>query len=439
MKNRINMTSMICRACSANELEDIPRDNRVAIAIELLVDKLFMGMYCRRSVHTQRSVVYIRTAMLSIGTMVSSVLKGVTLNSVETSVLNHLDTLNYIIINNSILVREVESAQPIEDLIRRSSIDGHVVDDLIKQIKLVLAIANQIDYDDTKIVVPFIRVGQSPYTKAVTSHDVIFNLARDVNVLKSIDLWYRLYYALRFTIYDTNPFAAISTLCAAINIGTLPDAATGLGLTRFTYEAYVASDLTRRFFHQSDCRLCDDSMIMSVLSVNNPWMSNDLSTMYNVGSLEADFTDSVSPDNPTDNGGATDDKADNALPDAEDPSSDDNTDLDPTNAPDKSVDASNPDANTPDDPSASDGLDNTDESRPVLLGLNLTLAKNETLDDFMYKVSVAKFVDTVIEFNHDELPTETVAILSNWKSSLLFLTDAGETVRLLKELNIKLK
>ena len=79
------------------------------------------------------------------------------------------------------------------------------------------------------------------------------------------------------------------------------------------------------------------------------------------------------------------------------------------------------------------------KARPVLMGLNLELPLNETLDDFMYKLSVAKFIDNVIEFNHDELPLDTVTLLTQWKSMFLYLTDAGETVRLLKELNIKMK
>ena len=57
----------------------------------------------------------------------------------------------------------------------------------------------------------------------------------------------------------------------------------------------------------------------------------------------------------------------------------------------------------------------------------------------MYKVSIARFIDNVIEYNRDEFPMETVTLLKRWKSSMLFLTDATETQRLLKDLKIKVK
>lgn len=448
MDAKLNLVSAIYRI-SPNSDNGIMRDNRVAIAIEMSVDRVFMAMYCRRSVHSKKSVAHIRQSLLSSNLLIAGVLKGVLLNPAENSVIEDLSDLCSMILNGQIITRYISSVDMIESFVSRVAHTSNTITEVIKSIRLVLAMANQINYVDNMMVVPCIRIvpGDVPYAKCFTTHNLMFNHDMRVSGSDPNMLWYNIFNGMRLSTYAEGKDQEFIYLCSTINIGTIPDAATGLGITNFTYEAYVGSDLTRKFINQTKALINDQGLVTSRLLGNNPWMKTSDILIQTVGSLEADFTDSVSQDDSTtDNGGVTKESTDTettndgtATADAEvapDNSDPGDTTID-ASTPDNSADASDP--NNLDNPSETDGSDNTDERKPLLVGLDLTLPKKETLDSFMYKISVARFIDTVIEFNHDELPLETVTTLTKWKSTLLFLTDAGETERLLKELKITLK
>jgi len=445
MDVRNSLPSAIYRSASTSadgDLKMLPREVRVGIAIEMSIDRIFMAMYCRRSVHSSKSINHIRRAVTAIQPRINEALFGFELNSLEGNVLDHLHSISYVISNSDIVVREIGSVDMIVSLLERVVLNNSPIPDIIRSTKLVLAMANQIDYSDSSIVVPYIRIVpcEAPYAKCLTTHEIRFDLNRDMNGRIS-DIWYRLYGGLRFSLYNGSPFSSIANLCATINIGTVPDVSTGLGITKFTYESYIASDITKRFIETTQHgTLCDDGIIRGMMIQNNPWMSKNFSLINNSSSLEAAADpaaqDNANLDNADTKTETTNPLADTAPDNSTDPTLDAGSDTSTTdNADASATDKSSTNLDTPSD----DGSDNTDERRPILFGLNLSPAKNESLDDLMYKLSVAKFIDTVIEFNHDELPLETVTLLTQWKSNLLFLTDAKETARLLKELKIKLK
>jgi len=405
-----------------------------------------MAMYCRRSAFSLKSTEHIYNAILKIRPRIAEVLEGIHLNSIEGITLDRLESLGHVILNENNLVRQVPF-DTVHMLLDRIPCQSEVIDDLIRSAKFVLAVAGQFDYDDSSFIVPHIRIIESdaPYAKAYTKVDAGFNITSPKNGQIN-DLWYRIFGGVALSIQGDNPYLVMEALCSTINIGTIPDIATGLGISKFSYESFVASDITKRFVKSTvGIELCDDSLVKTMMTKNNSWMSKNFSVIYNgLGSLEAANNDAAWKDY-----GKSTDSTD---------STNDSTSDDSSTAPDKSADISSDDTSDPEQTGTDDteaGIDDTAntnpdktsvtpevpevKARPVLMGLNLELPLNETLDDFMYKLSVAKFIDNVIEFNHDELPLDTVTLLTQWKSMFLYLTDAGETVRLLKELNIKMK
>lgn len=454
MDLRHNLPSAIYRTSVRNESGEIARDNKIAAAIEISIDRIFMALYCRRS-FSPKSVSHVRLAIRTTRLLIEDIIKNTQLNPIEVNVLADLDELHTSILNDEVVQQILTSSAQIELLLNRINRDvsNETIPNLIKITRFVLTVANQIPYNDTNIVVPCIRIlsANTPYAKSITCHQVIFQSERDT-VINGNDFWYRIFKGLRFNSYNNDVSTILPNLCATINIGMIPDAGSGLGVIYFYFEEYLSSKARAQFIDQSNAFVYDFSIINNILTSNNTWMDKSFD-LTNIGSLEA-ASDSVPEDDQsdsTDDGGVdtkTDSNIDNSITDTDNKTEDDTT-IDGTNSsddpnadidtPDKSIDdGTNPDANTENDPLNS-GLDNTDERKPLLLGLDLALPKNETLDEFMYKVSVARLIDNVIEFNHDELPLETVTTLTQWKSSLLFLTDAGETKRLLKTLNIKMK
>ena len=438
-------------ATPGNDSNVIPRDCRVGIAIEMSVDKIFLSMYCKRSMFSRKSVEHILNTILAIRPRVAQILKGVELNSTEESVLNKLDSLAHSILYNDVSTREFFSIETISYLLERIDsryVSSYNIQSLLKSIFFVLSVANQIDYSDSTVVIPYLRMLPKDhfYVKSFTRYDVTFNLSRSDNG-NSTDMWYRIYQGLHFNILNSDPYPVLRNICTTINIGTNPDFATGLGITKFTYESIVASELTRRFVESNGYLSNGDDCgrIQRIIVANNPWLSKTSFLNKEVEcSLEAKASvpkEDDSSDNKTED--STNTNASTSKLDKDGESSKNNVQADVTDPNKTDNTPPEDDGSTPDKSEtegSSDNLDQEDDNkrRPCLMGLNLVLPENETLDDFMYKMSVARFIDNVIEFNHDDLPLEAVSTLTQWKSALLFLTDAKETARLLRDLKITL-
>lgn len=440
MDLRHNLPSAIYRTSVRDENGEIARDNKIAAAIEISIDRIFMALYYRRS-FSPKSVSHIRLTITATRLLIENIIKNTQLNPIEVNVLADLDEIHLSILNDEVVQRIITSTAQIELLLNRINRDvaKETIPSIIKIARFVLTVANQIPYNDTNIVVPCIRIlpADAPYAKSITHHQIIFQSERDTTI-NGKDLWYRIFKGFRFNSYNNDVSTILPILCATINIGMIPDTGSGIGVIYFFFEEYLSSQTRAKFIDQSNAFVYDFSIINNILTFNNAWMDKSFD-LTNIGSLEA-ATDSVPEDDQSKTSvvdGVNPDATNTDTKTEDDVSSDDpNANID---TPDNSIDdGMNTDANIENDP-LNGGLDNTDERKPLLLGLDLVLPKNETLDEFMYKVSVARFIDNVIEFNHDELPLETVTTLTQWKSSLLFLTDAGETKRLLKTLNIKMK
>jgi len=404
--------------------EDISRDDRIALVINMYIDKIFMAMFCSRNDMFKKSyssISHIHRAYLKINLSIDGHLKKVSLNILEDNALRQLHQLANDILNSYDVTRIVSTLPILESIIKRSTVPFSQIDSTIKSLRFVLAVANQCEYEDISIVVPYIRIEPNTfdYMKGLRFISLDFRIKRHTGVISTSTMWYRMFEGIRFSRWDDDFFTSISALCNTINIGILPNASSGLGISAFLYESFISSKILAEYVRQTEASIVDYTTVTRALCAGNPWLNIDKLNSIISASLEADETDTLlTEDTSSDTGDLTDD---------------DNTEEDGTL--DKSADGSSIDENNPPD----GGLNNTDESKPLLLGLSLALVANETLDGFMYKLRVARYIDTVIEFNRDELPTETVTLLTNWKSMLLFLTDAEETKRLLKELKITMK
>lgn len=421
---------------------NLTHSDKVSIAIELLSNCIFLALYAKQVKHAitpnagginNKSISLIVSAINSTkASLVPYILSGEKLNPIEEVVITKLSVLSNSILNDRSISRIINSTDQIDAIFDQSTFSEKLTKLVKSSIFFTLSIANQIDLNVDSFAIPYLRIF-THVNKSIVTFPVRFSLNRDIidDANPSL-LWYRIFKGLIFQNENkADVTEKLKLICLAINIGIIPDVQSGLGLTCFSFESYFTSDTLRKFVNESNSFIYNKSYVINALYQNN----KDL-FVETQSALEADFTDQVAPE-------------DDGTTLNEDPGNEE--DQDPTENTDTATD---PDVSASEDPSDEtipeeptdppqednplSGQDNPEESTPKLLGFDVKLAVKETLDTFLYKVSVARFIDNAIEFNHDDLPTEKVSILRKWKSMMLFLADAEETKRLLKSLKIKL-
>jgi hypothetical protein len=436
---------------AAEENGQINRDNLVNASIEIGIDSIFLAMYYRSAL-SSKSVQHIPPILNRIQTDIRRLISGIQLNPMEVDVLGKIHELCQTIVRSNDVVRVFHSADLIVALLSRGNKYNAIR--IGKYAQFVLALARQIDYEESVLEIPHITLshGIIPYRKDWHSHGVRFNLKRDQAIHSKYMI--RLFEGVYFTSYTEDPSQKIIDLCAAINIGIVPDAKSGVGITAFPYEAYLSSASIKRLVDLGGISLYNKDTIINALAVNNPWLYK-LCSILNSVSLEADYSDQIggSEETPNKSSDESEPKPDE-KPKEEDPKAvkleadDPAGDISADDAGGSELDnlSADDDLSVDNDPSGDgsiadpeDGLDNPGERKKKMLGITLSLPKSETLDTFMYKLSVANYIDNVVKYNHDGIPVETLTALVRWKSMLLFLTDAEDTERFLKELKIKMK
>lgn len=422
--------SMILRSADSQDPQV-----RIAAAIEMSIDRVYLALYYKRAPH--KSVTHIHRLLLKMNADIQRLTSKIWVNPNITSVLNNINILYRNIIESSEVNKVVLDYQLLESLV----IPYDQTHNIIRSIKFVLAIADKINYIDSNMVVPYIRITpDNNYIKDLVVINLSFKNEKSQRPTSSEQLWYNIFYGLRLNTSLLGNKENFDKLCATINIGVLPDSWSGIGLTHFYYEAYNASSALQQFVKITGATIIDFELVDTIIRNNNNDTITQNILIKQYPSLEADSTDSVAPgeeekpeEKPADD--TTKTKDDNLSSEPIDETTDESA------TPDKSAsDAPSDEAPVQEDEiPTEDTSASEEETQPQLLGTTLTLTTNDTLDNFLYKITVAKFIDNVIQFNHDELPLETVAMLTQWKSTLLFLTAAEETKKLLTELKIKMK
>lgn len=430
----------------------------VRMTILRYVDAIYLTTYSSRRPFTNKSVEHIVSATHDGIRKASAFIKSTELNDVENRVFGKLRGLLSAVQNNSNdkVERIIHDTDDINLLLSRED-NINSGSSTLKYIRLVLAMCGQFDYNDISIVLPNFSIHRNNdgetyrYSRSIYSTGYGIEANLNTTTTYSTTMWYNLFKMI--IVPGTGERNSdVTRICSILHIPVAPDVRSGIGIDKVTYDSYLASDIVKRYMMMMNGTVLDTAPIKNALQVNNRGildssvMGKELykrpSDIMYTGSYEANADDIVIDNKPDEN---------NPPAEGDDPPEDELSIDDPTKAEgddppedevqiDSNVDETGDNPDDPDNPpeeSPDGGDNNTDEPNEGLLGLNFELPKNETLDDLLYKITVAKQIDTIVKLNQKEVPIETVTALTNWKALYLFLVSVKETERFLDKFKIK--
>lgn len=430
--------------------ETPPREYYVAAAIELSIDNIYLAMYAK--LFSCESTKHIRRMICSNNSTIRALRSRYDF-FIEKDIFDKLQLLGHnILVSDSSIERIIPNATPILDIINTLSGEQDLAR-ITSYIHMVLAMACQYKYNMIGTLVSF-SVSETHYLKHVQNFDT-FTLSFENNRSTLPEtLWYNIFSAMKFT--TDNPSNDFVDICSMLHIDILPSVLSGIGVTTFSLLQFLSNPITKEYVLTNHLNLFDKGVIEYNLKLANrsvPWLSNTIQTVK-TPAIEAVDTDQdeggdLQPDKGQPEAGSPEASTNDAEAESPDKSTDDADDNDKSadkgtgdaeaEPPDESTDDADDsgEMSTPDNPPGEGGDDNTIEAKPMLFGLELKLAKNETLDDYLYKLSIANTISTILELNHDDLPPRTLTMIRDWKNMYLFLVASEETKRFLKQLKIK--
>lgn len=413
------------------------RADKVAFIIEAYMDCIFLATYVRqvsfgvadtlklpdtKTFKDNKSTRYLIAAIQKLETsIIASQISSIKPNDIELLIFNKLSDIIEDILYKDKIDRHLISTDKIESFLNQSVIlnNNPIIFDLFKRmIKFVLSVVNQIDYNDTKMIIPCIRLHDHTIFKHMVQIDCRFNLKYNINDSTHLSkLWYRIFRGCNIT---KNNIFDFKLLCSTIYIDTIPNINSGLNVKYFAYEAYIASSVVRKYINDWPFAVVynKDEILKNIMLTDNELSLEELDNNIDENEPEQPEDTDVSEDTLTgDNSEETEIQNDS-----------DNAEV---------VDDTTTDPEAEED-NSSDDDQNIPEERELLLGFNVKLTVNETLDSYAYKVKILNFIDNLNEYDND-IPAEKIELLTKWKSNFLFLADAIETKQLLKKLKITIK
>lgn len=429
-------------------IKELARSDVTPIIIELFADCIFLAMYYRQVTNSsgyidKKAALHVLNSINTCRAVTIRCFSYFKFNPSEENLFLRLNNIITSILFDNIVENNISSIQQIDDFFNASFFDVALRNEVLKSICFILSAANQIDYSDDQVTLPYIRIFNvdDVFSKSLITINTPFLLKRGItNGSNPSELWYRIFSGMIIPKNSRDTLSPIEYLAHTVSIGVIPNVQTGMGLNVLPFESYLASESIRKL-SKEDPSICfyNRQLIIDAITVQNAWLfENDYGIFP---ALEADFSDSVSADA----------LSNDTLADTPDNLQEDNaTDEASDNEEDQTADDGA--LSEPEDPSLTDTqmndtegeqtdtFDTTEEapqSKTHLLGFDVKLATSETIDTFMYKLSVMNYIDDTLKYNHDDLPTETLGIIKRWKSSFLFLTDAEETKNLFKKLKIR--
>lgn len=424
----------------------IARDLDINLSLVKAVDNLYLSMFLNRTTlkDSQNCTSHISKAIFNNRSEMKKKLAPYQLNEIEASVFEKLDQLFFFISSKKenglrIIPRIINNNNDIRALLTRVSEVPTEMD--LTYINVVLSSLGQFDYRADSLVLPNFMIhpnGLYCNKRLVKIDEVKFEMDRSESVIPS-DVWYKMF---RGFIFDSNVSQGtiFNKLFSTLNIDLLPDNNSGIYLSRFPLTSVFDSKVLSDYVISNGLYIFDDRMIRIELQKSNPNLGIPNRMIDN---------DNMQDGNTGFRSSALEAESDEVPENVEGEVSETSTDT-TSNASEAEV-SENPenpeevkDQETSDTPLDTPGTENPgkdiniNKSKPIL-GLDIKLAKDETLDDYLYKLSITNYIDNSIEFNHDELPAETLTILKEWKNKFLFLASIEETEKLLKSLKIKLK
>jgi hypothetical protein len=391
----------------------VDRTEAVNHAMTLMIDSIYLAIYIKRDIFSNSSVAHISDCIYKNFSEVTLIHSKFKFNDIEYSTFENFRVLIDTILDNRLPVRGMVDVDFIKALFMR--IPSSTI--LVEYANLVLAIANQYNKELPRMCVPKFHIFplNGRYLRTIHLVPAIFKLESNsfynrgfqnlLNGIKPINAQ-----SLNKDIYD---------LCSIIAIDVLPDISNGIGLLYLPFEHAVKYNK----FVLPDSGSIKDHLIRYI-DIRNIVMTNSAAFE------STDYTDAVEAMETTTSPNDQKEIEESSQPTTPEETQEDKDASDTTDTnPDNQIDPNAP---------ANPEMETTEEKpKPPLLGFVFELATNETLDELLYKISIAKYIDNVTQFNHDELPFETVTLLSKWKSMFLFLVTAEETKKLFSELKIK--
>jgi hypothetical protein len=399
-------------------------DNRINIM--RLIAKYVDAIYLRKATRDDTS--HISNAAHNLVKTTRITLRSSNLTKLEKHVFDNLDRVYQNVTTNT-LSRYTDLAN-LESLVHMSEPTlSIIVNPIIKYLKSTLAIVGVLDYSDTNIVLPRIHITPKDELGINHCNRTLFTTEYSMTTNSS----YNSIYAKIIIPGEIVTHTHLIDLCSLVAISSPPC------IGSVSLSEYLSSQVVRRYVYLTRYAVVDTEQILEYLSINNNNVITLEEILHNVKSdsfvktigtfeeLDDDTTDNPDEDqvDPDDDSGDNpdEDTTDNPQDDQADP--DDDSGDDPANTPPPSASKTDEEGDN----------DNTHDSKKSLLGLDLELAKDETLDDLMYKMYVVNILDKVIAGT--DYTAEVVSAATIWKSQYIFLVSVKETERFLTNLKIK--
>ena len=393
------------------------------------VELIYITAYSFRRDLNIRNVRHIKEAVTTSMVTLRAIEASIELNEMENTILNQCEQVRLSFNSNLIMINRI-NVPMVEQLLTRNEVYS---DDVVSGVLFMLAVLNQHRMESSNVCIPDIKIYS---IKNVDKFMVRYRSSKFGCNFYSKDLtpspqmvWEHLYSSVKLP----STGGAIQNILNLFNrcyMDIMPDPNTVIGLIRFPVDAigYRGNYIMGRTMmpHNYMSRY----LFRALTSLNRimPTFEELLGMVTTRPAIEA-MEDEVDDDPITDEGDPADDgEGDN--PDEGDPADDGEGDN-----PDEG-DQDDPNRDNSDDPSDENTTENTEP--PNLLKLNLELPKDETLDDILYKISVARYISELKETRTD-LPVNLLTALTKWRNIFLFMVSAKETKRFLSRLKTPLK
>ena len=377
---------------------------------------------------------------------------SIVVNELELSVFNKFDNLMSVLLydEKSNVDKIFVSTDDITLLISRIS-DDFLARDTTKLVKLVLAICNQINYEDINITIPKINIS----TDSRTGDFILFFGQQRTNfgfkidfesVKNTSDLFVNLFKFISFPA-DYDDTTGYVDLCRIVHIPMMPDVVTGFNISHFCIIDILANitDHTKRAILESnfyifDIHLINTEVIDKLVKLSKSGEIKAVSSIKIGMEASNDNIEEETPEAKPEDKPADEPKDEPAEKTSDEPPSSDSLEGTP---PESTPPADDPAEETGTETPISDDPNNaqiiTDKTENIL-GVSFELAPpNEKLEDIMYKISVCSFIENLSINNEQNYDSTTIALLRDWKSLFLFFASAKETKKMLSSLKVSFK
>ena len=399
------------------------------------VELIYITAYSRRRDLSVNNVRHIKEALIMSMATLRQVEASVDLNAMENTVLDQCEQVRKSFSDGLIMTNRIDVPM-VEQLLTRN--EGHS-EYPVSGVMFMLAVLRQHHMVSSNVCIPDINIYSARNVDkfVVRYHGNGFgcDFQNDDHTPSPEMVWEYLYQGVKLPT-SGSAIQNIMTLFNRCYMDVMPDPTTRIGLVRFPVDAigyrgsYTMGRTMMPHNYMSSYLFRALSRLNRILPTFEELLGM-VTTRPAIEALEDEGGDDPSPDDGGDDGATGEgDPTDDAGDDA----GDDGEGDDPTEGGED--DSNSADGDNPDDESGENTTEDT--GPPKLLKLDLELPKDETLDDILYKISVARYISELKETRTD-IPVNVLTALTKWRNVFLFMVSAKETKRFLTRLKTPLK